>query len=119
MSGIVYQRWHQDVSNEVWLTIDTARFIDHDTLQDISPLTLPILEAQRFSFSTILRDCWDGEDIFSPCLNKSNENFLIAAARAGCKSICKKLLNRNPRKLTMLVIGIVPLPLLHTMENVI
>ncbi|KAJ5964770.1 Mur ligase C-terminal [Penicillium vulpinum] len=94
-SGTVYQAWYRDVSDDVRLTRDTAIFTDYSTLQDISPPTLPILAVCRYSFNTILKDWWDGNDMFPTYLNKQNESPLIVAARAGCISICEKLLNRK------------------------
>lgn len=94
-SGPVYQAWHQDVSDDVRLIRDTAIFTDFSTLEDISPPTLPILAVCRFSFNTILQDWWDRDDMFLTYFNKQNETPLIIAVRAGCISICEKLLNRQ------------------------
>ncbi|KAJ5506613.1 Mur ligase C-terminal [Penicillium expansum] len=94
-SGPVYQAWHQDVSDDVRLIRDTAIFTDFSTLEDISPPTLPILAVCRFSFNTILQDWWDRDDMFLTYFNKQNETPLIIAVRAGCISICEKLLNRK------------------------
>lgn len=94
-SGTVYQAWHQDVSDDVRLIRDSAIFTDYLTLQDISPPTLPIFAVCRFSFNTILKDWWERDDMFLTYRNKDNESPLIIAVKAGCISICEKLLNRK------------------------
>ncbi|KGO42946.1 Major facilitator superfamily domain, general substrate transporter [Penicillium expansum] len=94
--GPAYQEWYQDIVNddrEFCPLNSIFRFeIQH---QDLSPPILPVLAMSRLSFDGILSDWWDSYEISSSHINDRNEAPLILAAKAGCFSICERLIRKG------------------------
>ncbi|KAJ6032479.1 Major facilitator superfamily domain general substrate transporter [Penicillium herquei] len=85
--GLAYQRWYRDFRQ------NGQKFLIWPVeIKDLDPPAMPILAMSRLSLDTILSDWWDDYVFSSSHKNFAHENPLILSARAGCTSICKRLI---------------------------
>ena len=93
-SSLQYRRWYRQIVIDSWRRPSTSAFTGIH-ISDIAPERRAVFVMCRFSFYTVLLDWWKDTEIEISLTNSRGNNLLTLAAMAGCKQICKNLIDRG------------------------
>ena len=93
-SSLEYREWHR------WFVLNSRRIPSTSVLRNIRPEEISAADAStfamcRFSFYTLLSDWWGEAKMALSQTNTPGDNLLTLAAKAGCRPICKALIERG------------------------